>query len=84
VLLLCSPSVFFVSKSRLYSYKITEYSDSEEVKRDIGWRGREQIEDSVLAVAWFPLESLVEIMYEDFNHADLEEALLFFRERNLA
>jgi hypothetical protein len=84
VLLLCSPSAFFVSKSRLYSYKITEYSDSEEVKRDVGWRGREQIEDSVLAVAWIPLESLVETMYEDFNHPDLEEAQLFFKERNLA
>ena len=84
VLLLCSPSVFFVSKSRLYSYKITEYSDYEEVKRDIGWRGKEQIEESVLAVAWIPLKSLVEIMYEDFNHADLGDALLFFKERNLA
>jgi hypothetical protein len=84
VLLLSSPSVFFVSKSRFYSYKITEYSDYEEVKSDIGWRDKEQIEDSVLAVAWIPLESLVEIMYENFNHADLEEALLFFKERNLA
>jgi hypothetical protein len=84
VLLLCSPSIFFVNKSRFYSYKITEYTDYQEVKKDINWREQNEIEKHVSAVAWIPLESLVQIMYQGFNHPDVEEALEFFRERNLA
>jgi len=83
VLLLFSPSLFFVNKSRFYSYKITEYSNYEEIQKDIGWREQHEIEKYVLAVAWVPLESLVKIMYQDFNHPDVEEAMSFFRERNL-
>lgn len=84
VLLLCTPSIFFVTKSRLYSYKITEYSDYEEIKRDIGWREQHEIEKFVLAVAWIPLESLIEIMHQGFAHPDKNEAIEFFRERKLA
>jgi hypothetical protein len=84
VLLLCSPSMFFVKKSRFYSYKITEYSNYEEMQRDICWRKQHEIEKYVSAVTWVPLESLIKIIYQDFNHPDVEEALEFFKERNLA
>jgi hypothetical protein len=84
VVLLCSPSLFFVNKSRFYSYKITEYSDYEEIKKDIEWRKSEEIDKQVLAVGWIPLESLIEVLYQDFDHPDKEEALNFFKERNLA
>ena len=84
VLLLCTPALFFVNKSRFYSHKIIEYSDYEEIERDIGWREKDDIEKCVSAVAWVSLESLVKATYKDFIHPDAEEALLFFRERNLA
>ncbi len=84
ILLLCSPSVFFVNKSRFYSYKITEYSDYGEIQKDIGWREQHEIEKYVSSVAWVPLESLIKTMYQDFNHPDKDEAMDFFRERKLA
>jgi hypothetical protein len=84
IVLLCSPSEFFNNKSRMYFYKIQEYSNHAEIKQDIGWREIEEIEKYVLAVKWIPLEESIKILYKDFNHSDKEEAKDFFRERNLA
>ena len=83
VVLLCSPSEFFAKKSRLYYYKIKEYSDVKEIKKDIEWRKQDEIQKYIEAVAWIPLEKIIEIVYKDFNHPDREEAIDFFRERRL-
>jgi hypothetical protein len=79
-----SPSESFKNKSRLYFYKVQGYSKHAEIKQDMGWRELEEIEKHVLAVKWIPLEELIKIFYNDFNHTDKEEAMSFFRERNLA
>ena len=84
LVLLSAPSRMYESRSRLYYYKVQEYSDPLMIKRDIAWRTVAEIRDNVLAVRWIALERLVNILYEDFNHPDKEEALRFFRERNLA
>lgn len=83
-MLLCSPSEFFKNKSRLHFYKVQEYSNHAEIKRDIGWRELEEIDKHVSAVKWLPLEGLIKILYGDFNHPDKDEAIDFFRERKLA
>lgn len=83
VVLLCSPSKFYHEKSRLYYYKIQEYSDFNRVKEDIVWRKLGDIEEHLLAVAWVPLERVIEIVYQDFDSSEIEEAKRFFAERNL-
>jgi hypothetical protein len=40
--------------------------------------------DNVLAVRWIALEDLITLLYSAFVHPDKEEALEFFKERNLA
>jgi hypothetical protein len=81
--LVCSPSESFLSKSRLYFYKIQDYSNFEEVKKDIKWREQKEIVKYVSAVAWVPLEKVISIIYKDFNHPDMKAAMGFFKERNL-
>jgi hypothetical protein len=83
IVLLCSPQEFFLKKSRLYYYKIREYSDLHEIEKDIAWRKQEEIEKYVSTVAWISLEKLIDIIYGNFNHHDKKEALDFFRERNM-
>jgi hypothetical protein len=36
-----------------------------------------------LAIRWIALEDLIDVLYRDFEHEDKEEALEFFKERNL-
>ena len=83
IVLLCSPSAFFVTKSRLYFYKIKEYADYKEIYKDIGWRSQEDIEKYLLSVSWIPIEELIRIIYSNFEHSDKKEALDFFVERNI-
>jgi len=83
IVLLCSPSAFFVTKSRLYFYKIKEYADYKEIYKDIGWRSQEDIEKYLLSVSWIPIEELIRIIYSNFEHSDKKEAHDFFRERNI-
>jgi len=83
IVLLCSPQEFFLKKSRLYYYKIREYSDLHEIEKEIEWRKQEEIEKYVSTVAWISLEKLIEIIYDNFNHHDKKEALDFFRERSM-
>ena len=83
IVLLATPSGLFRNKSRLYFYKIQDYSSSAEIQKDIVWRKQEEIEKHVLAVKWISLEELIKILYKGLGHADKEEAMVFFRERNL-
>jgi hypothetical protein len=84
LVLLSSPSKFYESRSRLYYYKVQEYSDPLLIQKDIAWRTVSEIRDNVLAVKWFALEELISLLYKDFTHSDKEEAMKFFRERKLA
>jgi hypothetical protein len=84
LVLLSTPSRLYESRSRLYYYKVQEYSDPLMIRRDIAWRTVSEIRDNVLAVKWIALEELINVLYEDFIHPDKKEALEFFRERNLA
>lgn len=84
ILLLSSPTELFESKNRLYYYKIKEYYSYTEIQKDICWRKQEDIEKNLLAVKWIPLKELIKISYKDFSHPDKEEAMDFFRERNIA
>lgn len=83
VVLVCSPKEFFDRKSRLFYYKIRDYSDYREVKKDIEWRSQEEIEKYLQKVAWVPLEEVIRILYTGFSHSDKAEALAFFEERKL-
>ncbi len=83
LVILSSPRRFFESKSRLYYYKIKDYTDPVKIKEDIEWRSLSTIRDNVLAVRWIALEDLIDVFYRDFEHEDKKEALEFFKERNL-
>jgi hypothetical protein len=83
LIILSTPRMFFEKKSRLYYYKIKEYADHRKLKEDIEWRKNSSIEDNLLAIKWIALEDLIKILYESFNHEDKNDALDFFKERNL-
>jgi hypothetical protein len=83
LVILSTPRRFFEKKSRLYYYKIMEYTHPEKIKEDIEWRSLSTIRDNVIAVRWIALEDLIDVLYRDFEHEDKKEALLFFKERNL-
>jgi hypothetical protein len=83
LVILSTPRRFFEKKSRLYYYKIRDYADPAKIAEDIEWRSISKIRDNVLAVTWIALEDLIEVLYRDFEHEDKQEALEFFRERNL-
>ena len=83
LVILSTPRRFFEKKSRLYYYKINEYTNPERIKEDIEWRRLSAIRDNVLAVRWIALEDLIAILYRDFEHEDKKDALEFFKERNM-
>ena len=83
IILVCSPSVFYQKRSRFFYYKIQEYSDFQKIKEDIGWRDIEKIRQYVFAVNWLPLEKVIDVIYRDLDSPDLDEAMSFFKERNL-
>ena len=83
LVLLSSPSSLYERRSRLYYYKVHEYSDPLMIQKDIGWRTVKEIEENLLAVKWIALEKLIKLLYENFNHPDKEEAMKFFEERKL-
>jgi hypothetical protein len=84
LVLLSTPSKLYESRSRLYYYKVQDYSDPLIIRRDIAWRTVSEIGDNLLAVKWIALEDLINALYKDFSHPDKDEALEFFKERNLA
>jgi hypothetical protein len=83
LVILSTPRRFFEKKSRLYYYKIMEYTDPVKIKDDIEWRSLSKIRNNLLSVSWIALEDLIQVLYEDFRHEDKKEALEFFKERNL-
>ncbi len=84
LVLLSTPSKLYESRSRLYYYKVQEYSNPLMIRRDIAWRTVSEIGDNLLAVKWIALEDLINALYKDFSHPDKKEALSFFKERKLA
>jgi hypothetical protein len=83
LVILSAPKEFFEARSRLYYYKIKEYEDPTFIQQDLPWRSINEIRDNLLKVAWIPLEDLIEVLYKDFKHDDLEDAEVFFKERKL-
>jgi hypothetical protein len=83
LIILSTPRRLYEKKSRLYYYKIKEYTDPAKIAEDIEWRSLSTIRENVLAVRWIALEDLIALLYKDFEHDDKKEALTFFRERNL-
>lgn len=83
LVILSTPRRLYEKKSRLYYYKVKEYTDPKLIKEDIEWRSVSEIRDNVLAVSWIALEDLIDALYRDFAHDDKKEALVFFEERNL-
>jgi hypothetical protein len=84
LVILSTPRRLYEKRSRLYYYKVKEYTDPAMIKEDIEWRSVSEIRDNVLAVRWIALEDLIDLLYKDFEHDDKKEALAFFKERNLA
>ena len=80
---LSKPKRFFESRSRLYCYKIKKYDNLKFIHQDLPWRNIDEIRDNLLKVTWIPLENLIETLYTDSKHNDVEEAKVFFKERNL-
>ena len=83
LVVLSTPRKLFEKRSRLYYYKVQEYTDSAMIAKDIEWRKESEIKGNLLAVRWVALEDLVDLLYRDFEHSDKEEALAFFKDRNL-
>jgi hypothetical protein len=83
LIILSTPRKLYEKRSRLYYYKVKEYTDPEMIKEDMEWRSLSKIRDNVLAVRWIALEDLIDVLYKDFEHDDKKEALAFFKERNL-
>lgn len=83
IVILSTPRKLYEKRSRLYYYKVKEYTNPAIIKEDIEWRSVSQVRDNVLAVRWIALEDLIASLYKDFEHDDKKEALAFFKERNL-
>jgi hypothetical protein len=83
LVILSTPRELYERRSRLYYYKLREYADPAMIHEDIPWRNVTQIMDNVLALRWIALEDLINALYKDFTHKDKEEAVTFFKERNL-
>jgi hypothetical protein len=81
--ILSTPRRIFEKRSRLYYYKVREYTDPMKIKEDIEWRNLSTITDNLLAVRWIALEDIIDVLYKNFEHDDKKEALEFFKERNL-
>jgi hypothetical protein len=50
-------SEFYRKKSRLYYYKLQEYTDLKNIKDDIVWRELADIKKQLLSVAWVLLKT---------------------------
>jgi len=83
LIVLSTPSTLYERRSRLYYYKVHDYSDPFMIQKDIGWRPVKEIEENLLVVRWIALEELIKLLYKDFNHPEKEDAIKFFEERKL-
>ncbi len=84
LVILSSPHSLYENKSRFYCCKVHEYSDPLVIQKDLPWRTVTEIRDNILAAKWIALEKLIGLLYENFVHPDKEQAIAFFKERNLA
>jgi len=87
VVLCCTPSQLFERRSRLYYYKIQDYSDPSNIQKDISSRKIDEITKTIEKVAWLPLEKIIGTVYENakgyLDSEDFREAERFFSERML-
>ena len=83
LVILSTPRELYTKRSRLYYYKVEDYKEPSLIHEDIPWRSITEIRDNVLAVSWIALEDLIDALYKDFDHPEKDEALAFFKERNL-
>lgn len=83
IVLLCTPAELYHKKSRLYYYKIQEYCEISKISEDLEWRPKEEIKESLLKVTWIPLEKVIEIVYQNLNSPEVDQAREFFAERKL-
>jgi len=58
-------------------------SNVNRVEEDVVWRKPGDIDGHLLAVAWVPLERVIEIVNQDFDSPVNKEAKKFFAERTL-
>lgn len=88
VVLICTPSELFERRSRLYYYKIREYSETSNIQKDIPWRTINDIDGTLLKAAWISLERIIETVYRNAKRnvigpREFEEVKRFFEERML-
>jgi hypothetical protein len=87
VVLLCTPSNLFQRRSRLYYYKIQEYSTPSKIQKDIPWRTTEEINATLEKATWASLETIIKAVYHNvkgyLNTEEFAEAERFCRERML-
>jgi hypothetical protein len=87
VILLCTPSELFQRRSRLYYYKMQEYSEPGNIQKDIPWRKIEEINGVLEKATWISLEKTIGIVYHNVKRflgsKEFIEAERFFKERML-
>ena len=87
IVLCCTPDELFKKRSRLYYYKVREYSDISNILSDLPWRTIDEINENLRKVGWVSLEKVIEIVYRNtkgyLNVEEFKEAEKFFRERML-
>lgn len=87
VVLLSTPTELFQRRSRLYYYKIQEYADVSNIKKDLPWRNINEINETLLRVSWVSLEKIIETVYQKskkyLDPKERMEAERFFKERML-
>ena len=87
IVLCCTPNELFKKRSRLYYYKVREYSDIPNILSDLPWRTIDEINENLRKVGWVSLEKVIEIVYRNtkgyLNVEEFKEAEKFFRERML-
>ena len=87
VVLVCTPLELFERHSRLYYYKIQEYSENSNIQKDIPWRSINEINGTLLKAAWISLERVIEKVYRNvqryLDSKEFKEVKHFSEERML-
>ena len=85
--ILFSPESTFRSKSRLYYYKLKEYSESiENLKADVPHRSLEEITKTLVGTGWVPLEFAASTIHRKAAEQGLlrkEDSNKFYEERKI-
>ena len=87
IVLCCTPKELFQKRSRLYYYKVKEYSDPSNIQGDIPWRTIDEINETLKKVAWVSLKRVIQIVYQNtkryLDSEEFTEAEKFFIEKML-